>query len=177
MLEFPKAPILLLPFSTIYINDLHDDVICHVAIYADDTTLCSKFDQAFDLRQQLKLASELECDLRDTVDWSKKLLVDFNARNTQIVSSDQSNNTGAINVKMDGPALEENSSFKMLGLTFFSKLDWVSYILSVTKTVSKKVGAFIRFMKFLSPEVALYLYKSTIRRYIGILFSCLGWCP
>ena len=111
------------------------------------------------------------------MDWSKKLLVDFNARNTQIVSSDQSNNTGAINVKMDGPALEENSSFKMLGLTFFSKLDWVSYILSVTKTVSKKVGAFIRFMKFLSPEVALYLYKSTIRRYIGILFSCLGWCP
>ena len=30
--------------------------------------------------QQLELASELESDLRDTVDWSRKWLVDFNAK-------------------------------------------------------------------------------------------------
>ena len=41
------------------ITDLPDDTICHIAIYADDTTLYSKCDQAFDLWQQLKLASEL----------------------------------------------------------------------------------------------------------------------
>ena len=51
----------------------------------------------------------------------------------------------------------------MLGLTFFSNLDWGSYIISIAKTASKKIGALIRSMKFLSPEVALYLYKSTIR--------------
>ena len=50
----------------------------------------------------------------------------------------------------------------MLGLTFSSKLDWGSYIVSIAKTASKKIGAFIRSMKFLSPEVAMYLYKSTI---------------
>ena len=72
------------------------------------------------------------------------------------------NNTGAINVKMDEFVLEEKSSFKMLGLTFSSKLDWGSYIISIAKTASKKIGALIRSMKFLSPEVALYLYKSTI---------------
>ena len=43
-----------------------------------------------------------------------------------------------------------------------SKLDWVSYIISIAKTASKKIGALIRSMKFLSAEVALYLYKSTI---------------
>ena len=64
---------------------------------------------------------------------------------------------------MDGSVLEEKTSFKMLGLTFSSKLDWGSYIVSIAKTVSKKIGALIRSMKFLSPEVALYLYKSTIR--------------
>ena len=52
----------------LYINDLPDDVICNIAIYADDATLCSKCDQASDLWQQLELASELESDLRDTVD-------------------------------------------------------------------------------------------------------------
>ena len=51
----------------------------------------------------------------------------------------------------------------MLGLTFFFKLDWGSYIISIAKTASKKIGALIHYMKFLSPEVALYLYKSTIR--------------
>ena len=64
---------------------------------------------------------------------------------------------------MGGSVLEEKSSFKMLGLTFSSILDWGSYIISSAKTASKKIGALIRSLKFLSPEVALYLYKSTIR--------------
>ena len=46
----------------LYINDL-PDVICNIAIYADDTTLHSKCDQTSDLWQQLELDSELESDL------------------------------------------------------------------------------------------------------------------
>ena len=61
----------------LYINDL-TDVICNIAIYADDTTVYSKCDQASDLWQQLELASELEYDLRDTIDWGRKWLLDFN---------------------------------------------------------------------------------------------------
>ena len=140
----------------LYINDLPDDVICNIAIYADDTTLYSKYYQASDLWQQLELASELESDLRDTVDWGRKWLVDFYAGKTQLVSFDQSKNTGAIDVKMDGSVLEEKSSFKMLGLTFSSKLDWSSYIISIAKTASKKIEDLIRSMKFLSPEVVLF---------------------
>ena len=75
-----------------YINDLPDDAICNIAIYADDTTL----------------------------------------------------------------------HYTMLGLIFSSKLPWSSYIISIVRTVSKKIGALIRSMKFLSPEVALYCFKSTI---------------
>ena len=50
----------------------------------------------------------------------------------------------------------------MLGLTLCSKLDWGSYIISIAKTASKKIGTLVCSVKFLSPEVALYLYKSTI---------------
>ena len=63
---------------------------------------------------------------------------------------------------MNGSVLEEKSSFKMLGLTFSSKLDWGSYIISIAKTASKKFRVLICSMKFLSPEVDLFLYKSTI---------------
>ena len=61
------GPILFL----LYINDLPDDVICNIAIYADDTNLYSKCHQASDVGQQLELASVLESDLRNTVDWGK----------------------------------------------------------------------------------------------------------
>ena len=152
------GPTLLL----LYINDLLDGVICDIAIYADDTTLHSKCDQASDLWQQLELAYELESDLRDTVDRRRKWLVNFKAGKTQLVSFYRSNNTVAIDVKVDGPVLKEKSSFKILGLTFSPKLDLSSYIASIAKTASRKIGALIEAMNFPSPEAALYLYKSTI---------------
>ena len=65
----PQGSILGPTFFVLYINDLPDDVLCNIAIYADDTTLSSKCGQASDLRQQLELTSELESDLRDTMDW------------------------------------------------------------------------------------------------------------
>ena len=57
----------------------------------------------------------------------------------------------------------------MLGLTLSSKLDWGSYVISIAKTASKKIRALICSIKFLSPEVALYLYKSKIQ-------PCMEYC-
>ena len=151
-------------------NDLPDNVICNIAIYADDSTLKSKNDQTFDLRQQLELASELEYDLRDTADWGKKWLVEFNAGKYPLVLFGRSNNTGAIDGKIEGSVLDGKSSFKMLRLTFSSKLGWGFYNISnIAKTASKKIGALIRSMTFLFPEVALYVHKPSIE------FCCHVW--
>ena len=93
--------------STLFLQYIHDlpYVICDIAIYADYATLYAICDWASDLWQQLELASELESDLRDTVDWGKKWLVDFNDGKTQLVLFDLSNNNGSIDVKMDGSVL------------------------------------------------------------------------
>ena len=102
---------------------------------------------------------------------SGKWLVDFNAGKTQLVSFDCSNITGAIGLKMDGVVLEEKSSFKMLEMTFSSKLDCESYIIFITKTASKKNCALIHSVKFLSLEFALYLYKFVIMSGLVLLVA------
>ena len=74
---------------------------------------------------------------------------------------------------MNRSVLEEKSSFKIVVLTLSSKLDWGSYIISIATAASIKTGALIRSMKFLSPEVALYLYNSTIRQFME--YCCHVW--
>ena len=135
--------------------------MCDIAIYADDTTLYSKCDRASDLCQQLELASEHKSDSRDTLDWGKRWLVDFSAGKTQLVSFNRSNNNDML--------LMWKSSSKMLGLTFFSKLDCSSYIILIAKTASKKIGTLIRSMKLPFPEVVLHLYNS-------IICPCMEYC-
>ena len=166
MLEFLKVPFLALHFS--FYNTF-------IIISFDDTSLYSKCDQSFHLWQQLEMVYEPKSEakptpgLRNTVGWYRKWFVHFKAGKTQLVSFDRSYNTGAIDVKLDGSVLDKKSFFKMLGLSFSSKLDWGSYIMSIVKTASKQIRALIRSMKFLSPELALYLCKSSIR-------PCVEYC-
>ena len=45
----PQGSFLSLTLFLLYINDLSDDAICNIAIYADCTTLYSKYEQVPDL--------------------------------------------------------------------------------------------------------------------------------
>ena len=68
--------------------------------------------------------------------------------------------------------LRKNYLLRWLGwLTYWQD----SYIISIAETASKKIGALIRSVKFLSPEVALHLYKSTIwscMEYFFTVWAC-----
>ena len=105
----------------------------------------------------------------ETLDWGRKWLVDFIDGKAQLISFGRSNNNVSIYVKMDGSVLEEKSSFKMLGLTLSSKLDRGSYMISIAKTASRKIGALTCSVKFLSSKFAMCLYKFTIR-------PCMEYC-
>ena len=109
----PEGSILGPIFFLLHINDFPDDVtVSDIAIYADDTTLYPKCDQAPDLWQQLELASELESDLQDikVAANGRTWLVDLNAGKSQ------------------------------LGLTFSSKLDWGFLIFLLLKWPPRKLG-------------------------------------
>ena len=137
MLEFIKAPFLFRRFFYYTLMAFLMMLSRNIAISADDNTLYSKCDQESDQWQQLELASELESDLRSNVDWDRKWLVDFNVGKTQFALFDRSHNTGTTDVKVDGSVIKKKSSFKMLGLVFFSKLRLLHYFYSLQNFLQK----------------------------------------
>ena len=74
MLEFLKALFLVHHFSY-YMLITFLIMWFNSAIYADETALYFMCDKASDLWQQLELASQLESDVGDTVDWGRKLVL------------------------------------------------------------------------------------------------------
>ena len=148
----PQGSILDPILFLLYINDLPCDVICNIAIYADVATFYSKFEQASEWWQQPELAFELESDLPDTADCGRKGLVDSNAWKTHLASL-----ITLLMWKWMGLFLRKKYFFKILGKSFSSKLNCDFYIFSVANTLSKKIGALILSMNFVSPKVGLFL--------------------
>ena len=70
---------------------------------------------------------------------------------------------------MDRSVLGKKSSFQMLGLPFYSKLDSAS----IAKTACKKIGALLCSIEFFSPEVAVYVCKST--KQLCMEYCCHVW--
>ena len=154
MLELLKAPFLLLNFSYYTLMSPFLITLSALTMILHSTRKCA---QVSDLRQQLEVAWDLKSDLWDSVDWGRKWIVHFSSGKIQLVSFDQSNNSGAIGLKMNGSAFEELSSFKMLWLSFSCKLDWDSCIISIARTLFMKIGFLICSMNLLFPEIVLYL--------------------
>ena len=151
--EFAQHSILDSTLFLLHINDLPDNYNCNITIYADNTTLYSKWEQTSDLWQQLKLASTYKTLGQEVDFW-------FQCLKTQLVLFEQPNITAAIMLKWLGLFFSKNHLLR--SQRFSSKFNLGSHIISVAKTVSKKTGALICSMMFLSPKVALHLFKSII---------------
>ena len=125
----PQGPILGPTLSLLYINDLPDDIICNIVIYAYDTTLYIRMIRHLHLICGNNQSWLLNFDLQETVDNRRKCPVDFNAEKAELVLFDRSNKTGATDVKIDGSILEKKSSFKMLGcLSLLIRLGLLHYL-------------------------------------------------
>ena len=166
MLEFVKAPFLVLHFSYYTLMTLL--TMLSVIFLSMLMILLSILSVIRHLISDNNLNQLLNLNLIYETLWTgvrSGLLISILGKLSWLF--DWSNNS-SIDMKMDGSNFEGKLSFKMLGLTS-SKLDWNFYVISIAKTASKKIGALIHSMKFLSPVVALYLNKSTI-------LSCMEYC-
>ena len=93
----------------------------------------------------------------------------FNATKTKLLSFHRYRDPNLVPVEMNGIALPEKSSFRLLGIPFTPSMDWKPYIQSIAKAASRRVGSLYRAQRFHTPETILHLYKSTIR-------PCMEYC-
>jgi len=160
----PQGSILGPLLFLIFINDLPDEILSKLVIYADDTTLYSSLERSKEIEwDRLELAADLEYDLRTITEWGDQWLVSFNSAKTKLLSINKFKHPNLPPISMGGKALPENSEVRLLGLILSDSFTWKNYIESVAKSASMKVGSLHRVRHFLSPESILYIYKSTIR--------------
>lgn len=105
--------------------------ICLTGKYKNLSFGC-KTDQTYETLKPMR------SDIRDTVDWDRMRLPHINTEKSEVALFDQPSNSIAIDARMDGFILEENLCFKVLWLSFPSKLDWGSYIGSFAKQSPRK---------------------------------------
>ena len=112
------------------------------------------------------------------MEWGRTWLVDFSARKTQLILFDQSNNTGAIDVKMDVSVLEEKSFFNMLRLTFSFKLDWALTLSLLLKLPPRKLKLELWFVLWNFCLLRLLcIYKSTIQPFMEYCYQVWAGAP
>lgn len=165
----PQGSILGPTLFLIFINDLPDNILSKLAIYADDTTLFSSLGRTKSVFDHIEMAGELEYDLRTVKEWGDEWLVSFNASKTKLLSINKFRDPFLPTISMNGVEISESSHFKLLGLTFSNNFSWNEYISSVAKSAVKKIGSLFRVRNCLSPKTILYLYKSSIR-------PCMEYC-
>ena len=104
----------------------------------------------------MESAGELELDLRSIVKWGDRLLVTFNATKMKLLSFNRHRDRLLVPVEMNCIELPEETSFRLLGLTFTRSMDWKPYIQSIA-TASRKVGSLYRAQRFHTAESTLYV--------------------
>ena len=116
-------------------------------------------DQSSDLWQRLEIAAELESDLQDTVNWGRKCLVDSSPGKICLIRLIA---LVVLMWKWMGMFLRKNHLLRCWGC--LSLLNWTGLLhyLYCLNSIQKNWGLDSLF-EFLSTEVALYLYRSTIR--------------
>ena len=162
------GPILFL----IYINDLPDNILNTIKLFADDTKLISVLDEDYK-------CSMLQEDLNKISEWCKKWLILLNAQKCKVIhfgSKNKKTNYFLFNHKTnESDILEKSDVEKDLGIFFSSNLKWKNQVTSAAAKANQILGMLKRTFTRLNPMTFKVLYTSYVRPHLEYAISV--WSP
>ena len=153
----PQGSVLGPLFYIIYANDIAEVVgKCKIAMYADDTVLYMSH------KNHEVAERAIKDDLNSLATWCERNSIMANTDKTKIMifgSSRTLKNLPPCEIKFGADPLQVVSSYKYLGLTLDSQLNYNKHVNNIVNSVSGKLKQFQRMRNFLNIKAALLVYK------------------
>ena len=146
------GPILFL----VYINDLPDDIVSQVRLFADDTAIYLTLENKSD-------SDKLQRDLDRLQTWEARWYMGFNPSKCQVVRVTSSRNPLQTQYILNGQVLEAVSSARYMGVDISSNLSWNTHVDRITANANRSLGFIKRNIKTKSPQIREMAYQSLVR--------------
>ena len=150
----PQGSVVGPTLFSIYINNLPNTIgLEGMQKYADDTVLYGSD------------CTALQGKLNKAFEWCGKNILTLNSKKTQwmrVGPQQQKMKNQSISFTIGNTQLVEVDSYKYLGLTLDSKLDYQIHRSNLTSKIHQKLNYFAKIRKYITVDSALIIYKATI---------------
>ena len=156
----PQGSVLGPLLYIIYANELPNVAKkCKAALYADDTVL---YTANKDFQTSV---ADLQQDINAISNWCRKNGIKANTEKTKVMvfgGKTVLSRLTPFQIQFDGVPLDTVSTYKYLGITLDSQLNYNKHVQKIVSCVSGKLKQFQRMRSFLNIKAALSVYKGTI---------------
>ena len=128
------------------------------------------------LNSKLNTAISLNQDLLKISEWGQSNLVSFNASKTKYIQFSNRKDSQHSHIVFNDVMIPKSDNIDILGVTLNTNLSWTSYVKTVAKNASKKLGLMYRVREFFTDEQLALIYKSHVRSQMEYCSPLWGGC-
>ena len=164
----PQGSVLGPLLFLLYINDLPENIVSQVRLFADDTAVYITVNNPTE-------QNTLQEDLDRLQKWEHSWDMEFNPSKCTVMNITRSKRPYKSTYTLHGHILETVSDAKYLGVSITSDLSWNKHINQVTATASQTLNFIKRNIPIKHPRIREFAFKTLVRPQLE--YSSSVWSP